>query len=95
MNTQWHKVTGDFRQHRSQITVIGLVLALGTAGVVAALNARTVLQREIAASYAGAKSPDLALWFDQVDDSLVASIRRLPGVAAAEARRITAMRVEG
>ena len=94
-NTQWRKIAGDFRLHRFQITVIGLVLALGTAGVVAALNARTVLEREIAASYAGAKSPDLALWFDRVDDALMESIRRMPGVAAAEARRVTALRVEG
>lgn len=95
MNTQWRKIAGDFRQHRPQIALIGLVLMLGTAGVVATLNARAVLEREIAASYAGAKSPDLALWFDRVDARLLDEVRAFPGVAAADARRITSTRVEG
>ena len=95
MNTQWRKIAGDFRSHRLQITVIGVVLMLGTAGVMASLNARAVLEREIAASYLGAKSPDLALWFDQVDAPLLAEVRKIPGVAAADARRITSTRVEG
>src|SRR5882757_315981 len=95
MNTQWRKITGDFRQHRGQIGLIGLVLMLGTAGVVAALNARAILEREIAASYAGAKSPDLALAFDRVDDALLAQVRAHPGVAAVDARHVASTRVEG
>ena len=95
MNTQWRKIIGDCRQHRLQITLIGLVLTLGTAGVVATLNARAVLDREIAASYALARSPDLALWFERVDVPLLAAIRAQPGVAAADARRLTSTRVEG
>ena len=95
MNTQWRKIAGDFRQHRAQIALIGLVLLLGTAGVVGALNARAVLEREIGVSYARAKSPELVLWFDRVDTSLLGEVRALPGVAAADARRITATRVEG
>jgi putative ABC transport system permease protein len=95
MNTQWRKIAGDFRAHRAQIALIGLVLMLGTAGVVAALNARAILEREIAASYAGAKSPDLVLTFDRVDDALLAGIRGHPGVAAADSRRVTATRVAG
>lgn len=95
MNTQWRKIAGDFGQHRLQIALIGLVLMLGTAGVVAALNARAVLEREIAASYAAAKSPDLALWFDRVDAPLLAEVSAFPGVAAVDARRVAGTRVEG
>ncbi len=95
MNTQGRKIAGDFRSHRAQIALIGLVLMLGTAGVVAALNVRAILEREIAASYAGARSPDLALAFDRVDDALLAEVRAHPGVAAADARRVTSTRVEG
>ncbi|HMG04661.1 MAG TPA: hypothetical protein VK581_04320 [Chthoniobacterales bacterium] len=62
MNTQWRKIPGDFRQHRLQIFLLALVLTLGTAGVVAALNARAILAREIAASFASANSPDIILW---------------------------------
>jgi len=85
MSTQWRKIAGDFRQHRLQVALIGLVLMLGTAGVVAALNARAVLEREIDANYARARSPDLALWFERVDAPLLAAVRTHPGVAAADA----------
>ena len=95
MNTQWRKIAGDFRQHRAQIGLIGLVLMLGTAGVVAALQARAVLEREIAQSYAAAQPPDLALWFDRVDADLLATVRAHPGVAAADARRTINTRVAG
>jgi putative ABC transport system permease protein len=95
MNTSWRKIAGDFRQHRMQIGLIGLVLMLGTAGVVAALNARAILEREIAVSYAAARSPDLALWFDRVDAALLAAVRAHPGVAAADARRVASTRIEG
>jgi putative ABC transport system permease protein len=88
MNTQWRKILGDFRQHRLEIFLLMVVLTLGTAGVVAALHARAVLAREIAASYATAKSPDIALWFDKVEAPLLDQVRARPGVAGVDARRI-------
>ena len=95
MNTQWRKIIGDFREHRLQIFLIGLVLTLGTAGVVAALNARAILQREIAKSYASAYSADTVLWFDKVEPSLLDKVRALPRVAAVDARRVAFTRVAG
>lgn len=88
MNTQWRKILGDFRQHRLEIFLLAVVLTLGTGGVVAALNARAVLAREIAASFAKANSPDIALWFDRVDAPLLDQVRARPGVAAVDARRV-------
>jgi putative ABC transport system permease protein len=93
MNTQWRKILGDFRQHRLQIFLLGLVLTLGTAGVVAALNARAILAREIVASYSSANSPDIVLWFEKVDAALLDQVRSRPGVAAVDARRTAFTRV--
>jgi len=87
VNTQWRKILGDFRAHRLQICLIGVVLAVGSAGVVAALNARAILQREIARSYQSAHSPDVVLWFDKVEPALLEKVRAQPGVAAVDARR--------
>ncbi len=95
MNTRWRKIRGDLQQHRLQISLIGLVLMLGTAGVVAALNARAILQREIATSYQRAKSPDLVLWYDRIDAHLLDEVRAQPGVAEADARRVASTRMEG
>ena len=71
MNTQWRKIAGDFRQHRLQILLIAAILALGTAGVVAALNARAILAREIEKSYRLANGADVMLWFDKVEPPLL------------------------
>jgi putative ABC transport system ATP-binding protein len=95
VSAQWRKVSGDFREHRLQMFLIGLVLALGTASVVAALNARAILQREIAKSYRSALSADVVLWFDKVEPELLSRVRSQSRVAAADARRVAFTRVEG
>ncbi len=95
MSTQWRKIIGDFREHRLQIFLIGLVLTLGTTGVVAAMNARAILQREIAKSFASAYSADVVLWFDKVEPSLLEKVRKLPRVADIDARRVAFTRVAG
>ena len=95
MNTQWRKILGDFRAHRLQIVVIALVLTLGSAGVIAALNARAVLQREIARSFAAAESPNIVIWFDRVNSALLQKVRAQPGVAEVDARRVVFTRVAG
>ena len=94
MSMQWRKVVGDLRQYRLQIFLITLVLALGTAGVVAALNARAILKREIATSHTSAQSPDIALWFERVTPELLASVAAMDGVAAVDARRVTFTRIK-
>ena len=95
MNTQWRKIAGDFRQHRLQIFLIGVILVLGTAGVVAALNARAILAREIAASYQRANAPDILLWFDKVNPALLDLVRARPGVAEVDARSTAFLRIAG
>lgn len=94
MSMQWRKVVGDLRQYRLQIFLITLVLTLGTAGVVAALNARAILKREIATSHTSARLPDIALWFERVTPELLASVAAMDGVAAVDAHRVTYTRVK-
>src|SRR3954463_5129242 len=93
MNTQWRKIAADFREHRLQILLVALILVLGTAGVVAALNARAVLAREIDESYRRANGADIVLWFDKVDPPVVEQVRSYPGIAGAEARANSFTRV--
>jgi putative ABC transport system permease protein len=95
MTTQSRKIAGDFRRHRLQIFLIGVILVLGTAGVVAALNARAILAREIAASYQRANAPDILLWFDKVDPALLDLVRARPGVAEVDARSTAFLRIAG
>lgn len=93
MNTRWRKMAGDFRQHRLQIFLIAIILVLGTAGVVAALNARAILAREIEKSYQRADAADLILWFDKIEPGVVDLVRSRPEVAAVEARATVYARI--
>src|SRR5688572_3029735 len=95
MSTPWRKIAGDFRQHRLQIFLIAIILVLGTAGVVAALNARAILAREIERSYQRANGPDIILWFDKVDSGILDLVRGRAGVAAVEARAVAFTRIAG
>jgi putative ABC transport system permease protein len=95
MNTQWRKIAGDFRQHRLQIFLIAVILVLGTAGVVAALNARAVLAREIEKSYRLANSADVVLWFDKIEPPLLELIRARANVAEIESRATVFSRIAG
>lgn len=93
MSMRWRKVLGDARRNGLQIGLIALVLALGTAGVVAVLDAKAILEREIAASYESAQAPDIALWFDKVTPQAMAEVAAHEDVAGVEARRVTFTRI--
>jgi putative ABC transport system permease protein len=95
MNTQWCKIAGDLRQHGVQVGLIALVIALGTAGVVAALNARAILEREITASYDASRSPALALAVDRVEPAMLELVRTHEDVDEADARRTLLTRSAG
>ena len=95
MSTQWRKIAGDFRQHRLQLFLIALILILGMAGVVAALNARAILAREIEQSYRRANAPDIILWFDKVEPAHLELVRGRPGVAAVDSRAVVFTRIAG
>jgi len=83
MNTQWRKIAGDFRERRLQIFLIALILILGIGGVIAALNGRAVLAREIARSYERANGADIVFWFDKVEPEIIELVRARPNAAAA------------
>jgi putative ABC transport system permease protein len=93
MSMRWRKVAGDMRRHGVQIGLVAIVLTLGAVAVVAAVDARAILKREIAASYDLSVSPDIAIWLDRVTPSAIAEATRDDAVAAAEARRVVISRV--
>jgi putative ABC transport system permease protein len=69
------------------------VLTLGIAFVIAALDARAILEREIDASYAKSRAPDLALWLEGVEPGPLALVAAQEGVAGVDARRVINTRV--
>jgi putative ABC transport system permease protein len=90
---QFRKAVGDVRLNWLSMSVILLVLILGAAGVMAALNAREILRREIDKSVASANAPDISIWFEAVDAALLAKVMQIDGVAAVDMRRTALARI--
>ena len=90
---RWQKVAGDLRAFRAQMMLLVVTLALGAAGVTAALNAQAILKREIAASFSNARVPDLAFWFERVGETERAAAAGESGVVATDARRMAYTRI--
>ncbi len=93
MKMRWRKVRGDPRQYRSQWALMLFILVIGIAGVMAALNARAILSREIPVSFESARVPDLVVWVDRLDAATLSLVRAVDGVGAADMRGTIITRV--
>ncbi len=94
MNPRWCKVRGDLHEKPWQALLVALAIAVGSTAVATAFNARAILFRDVAASFAGTRPASAILWVDRVEPELVAQTAARPGVGAAEARRLVRARVE-
>lgn len=94
MSPRFRKMVGDITEQPARALLVILAIALGAAVLTVALGARSVLLREIPASFNTANPPAAVLWLDNVDEQLLAEVRGLPGVAQADARRLIRARVE-
>lgn len=85
VSPRWRKLLGDLRVARGRLGIMAASLAVGIFGVATVLSAYTILTREITRNYLATNPASASLELDRVDDSLVGAVRRLPGIAAAEA----------
>lgn len=90
---RWRKVVRDVlgRPGRSLLAVVAI--AAGVFEVGAMLYKYAVLQPVLTTMYGKTRPASATFVVDAVDDDLVASVRRVPGVAEAEARPVVLARV--
>ena len=90
---RWRKLRGDLAATRGRVVLMVLALAVSLVGLGAVLGARTVLRREIAASYLSSAPADAVLELPGgVDARLLAALRARPELAAADAREVVMAR---
>ncbi len=94
MSPRVRKVVSDLTEQPGRALLVFLAIALGAAALTVALGARSVLLREIPASFATAEPPAVVVWLEDVDSQVLEGVRTLPGVADADARRLVRARVE-
>lgn len=94
MSPRFEKIAGDLKESPARVFLVMLSVLIGTAALLTALAARTVLEREIAASYAAGRPAAVIFTLNDVDVALLAAVRKRPGVVDADARRLVRARVE-
>lgn len=92
---RWRKVLGDLGANLTRTALAVLSIAVGVFAIGMVAGANELMQRDVAASY-GRVNPgaiQVRIW-PGFDDELLATVRRTPGVAAAEAVGLTTVRAE-
>jgi putative ABC transport system permease protein len=93
-SVRWRKLSGDLRAMPGRVVAMVLALAVSLVGFGSVLGARTVLRREIAASYLSSHPADATIELaGDIDRAVLAEVRARPDVADAEARDAIMARV--
>ncbi len=83
---RWKKVVRDLWANRGRSFLTALAMVTGVIGLGAVLCAYGILVRELDANYMRTNPASAVITVQPVTDDLVKAVRRLPGVADAEAR---------
>ncbi|HEV7501946.1 MAG TPA: FtsX-like permease family protein [Vicinamibacteria bacterium] len=90
---RWRKAGRDLADQPGRAALAVLAMAAGAFGVTVILTGYAILARELAGTYADTRPASAILVGAAGDDAQVEAVRRLPGVADAEARPIFRGRV--
>jgi putative ABC transport system permease protein len=88
------KIFRDLWLYKARTALVVLAMAVGVAAFGMMFTARTVLQRDLASEFAGSHPAHAVLTVSDFDEELVEIVAGLPGVQAAEARRVVQAKVE-
>lgn len=86
-SVRWRKVIRDTWGNKARSLLVVLSIAVGIFGVGMLASTRVNLSRELNDSYASIQPAHAELSVEPFDNDLVESVRRVPGVAAAEGRQ--------
>lgn len=97
LRPRWRKVLRDAWLHKARTALVVLAIAIGILGAGSALNTWSMLRRVTRDGYFATNPASATITTERIDDSLLARIRTLPEIGAAEARRtvIGRARIDG
>jgi putative ABC transport system permease protein len=91
---RWRKVFRDIASHPGRSLLAVLAMAAGVFEIGAMLYKFALLQPELTTMHGRTRPASATLLTDAADDSVVAWVRRVPGVAVAEARPVVVARAK-
>jgi len=92
---RWRKVWRDLWLHRGRSALVVVAIAAGLAGAGTVLITWALVQRVTRVQYLASDPASATIRTGAVDSALLATIRAVPGVGAAEARRTVVGTVHG
>lgn len=94
MRPRWHKVLRDLYHNRTRTALVVLSIAVGVFAFGTIMAARIVITRELRDSYLAINPVGATITTTPFSEELLDAVRRVPGVAEAEGRRVVAARVQ-
>ncbi len=83
---RWRKVIFDLWDHKVRTLLVVLSIAVGVFAVGMIAGSRSILARELHASWNAVKPASAVLYTGRFDEELLWSVRNMPEIAAADAR---------
>jgi len=90
---RWRKIMRDIWRNKRRTILVILSIAVGVFAVGTVAHMRVIVTDDMVESYEAANPPSAILYTTEAfDDAMVKAVRRIPGVAEAEARRVVIVR---
>ncbi|MBI5303018.1 MAG: ABC transporter permease [Chloroflexi bacterium] len=90
---RWRKILRDLWLNKTRTLLVVLSIAVGVFGVGTVTHTFTTVQDEMMANYPKARPASATIYADAFDDTLLETIRRMPGIAEVEARTSLTLRL--
>ena len=94
LSPRWRKVVRDLWLHKSRTGLVVSAICIGIIGAGTVLDAWSLLRRVTHGEFDASNPASAVIRTDSVDEALLARVRALPAVAAAQARRTITARVQ-
>jgi putative ABC transport system permease protein len=89
---RWRKVLGDLWSNKTRTLLVVLSIAIGVFAIGMVTGGREILMRDLNGDWNATNPASASIAANDIDDDLVATIRRMPGVADAQASKSVTVR---
>ena len=93
MRPRWKKVFSDLVDNKLRTVLVVLSIAVGVLAVGMIGGAYVIIGEDMSVSYAARNPANIELRTASFDDDLLAAIRNIDGIASAEGRRVSSLRM--
>ncbi|GAB4440835.1 MAG: FtsX-like permease family protein [Chloroflexi bacterium OHK40] len=89
---RWRKVLGDLWSNKTRTALVVLSIAIGVFAIGMVAGGRAILVRDLNGDWNAVNPASASIAADNIDEELLETIRRMPGVADAQATRSVTVR---